>query len=44
MGDYWSCLRGFTIVKTEYSEAEAHFGSSFSRMLQCVRGGESWRR
>lgn len=44
MGDYWSCLRGFTIVKTEYSEAEPHFGSSFSRMLQCVWGGESWRR
>lgn len=22
MGDYWSCLRGFTIVTTEYSEAE----------------------
>lgn len=22
MRDYWSCLRGFIIVRTEYSEAE----------------------
>lgn len=44
MGDYWSCLRGFTIVRTEYSEAEPHFRSSFIRMLQCVWGRERWRK
>lgn len=35
LGDYWSCLRGFTIVRTECSEAEPHFRPFFHRMLCC---------
>lgn len=44
MGDYWSCLRGFAPVRTEYLEAEPRFRSPFMRMFQCVWGGERGTR
>lgn len=35
IGDYWICLRGFAVVRTECSEAEPHFRPFFLRMLRC---------
>lgn len=44
MGDYWGCLRGFAIVRTEFSEAEPYLRSSFIRTLWSVWVWERWKR